>query len=575
MKRIYLSIIAFCMLAFPYLHAVPAKPGPIKVTLPDGTVTTIFLHGDEFFHWMTDSKGTVVEWTPDSYLRPATLDESAREEGRQKRRQSIAELPSRAQRTVKGTQRIPVFLIQFKDKSFSIDNPQEAFDKLLNEEDYNFNGATGSARDFYLDNSNNLYNPVFDVFAPVTADESYLLTLPDGTDESYSTKASRILRNALRQLNPSIDYSLYDNDNDGQIDMVLMYYAGYSQAEGTPHTIWPHRSSSGLNITLDGVVARQYFCTAELRGVSGTTQCGIGPTVHEFGHALGLPDFYDADYAQNGQCHAMAKYSTMASGSYLNDSKTPPYFTHIEREKLGWAQAPAFITKGGPVTIPPFCQDDALQLATSMDGEAFYLECRAKAKWDFYLPSHGLLIYHIDQSNRRLTGVTCKYRWDYWPYYNDLNDYASHPLCYVITAQDQDNVNYTAYDQRTFPGPWKITSYHAIDWDGVESDFVLEDITFENDVISMNVRELSSSLAQMGFNSIDDPNGGSYKAGNIFYFNLLETETHKPVSVSWRYDGATASKSVTLTAGTHLVQAILGYDDGSKETLELEINVTK
>ena len=185
MKRIYLSIIAFCMLALPCLHAVPAKPGPIKVTLPDGTVTTIFLHGDEFFHWMTDSKGTVVEWTPDSYLRPATLDDSAREEGRQKRRQSIAELPSRAQRTVKGTQRIPVFLIQFKDKSFSIDNPQEAFDKLLNEEDYSFNGATGSARDFYLDNSNNLYNPVFDVFAPVTADESYLLTLPDGTDESY------------------------------------------------------------------------------------------------------------------------------------------------------------------------------------------------------------------------------------------------------------------------------------------------------------------------------------------------------------------------------------------------------
>ena len=271
----------------------------------------------------------------------------------------------------------------------------------------------------------------------------------------------------------------------------------------------------------------------------------------------------------------MAKYSTMASGSYLNDSKTPPYFTHIEREILGWAQAPAFITKGGSVTIPPFSQDDALQLATSMDGEVFYLECRAKAKWDYYLPSHGLLVYHIDQSNRRLTGVTCKYRWDYWPYYNDLNDYASHPLCYVITAQDQDNVNYTAYDQRTFPGPWKITSYHAIDWDGVESDFVLEDITFENDVISMNVRELSSSLAQMGFNSIDDPNEGSYKAGNIFYFNLLETETHKPVSVSWRYDGATASKSVTLTAGTHLVQAILGYDDGSKETLELEINVTK
>ena len=138
MKRIYLSIIAFCMLALPCLHAVPAKPGPIKVTLPDGTVTTIFLHGDEFFHWMTDSKGTVVEWTPDSYLRPASLDESAREEGRQKRRQSVAELPSRAQRTVKGTQRIPVFLIQFKDKSFSIDNPQEAFDKLLNELVFNF-----------------------------------------------------------------------------------------------------------------------------------------------------------------------------------------------------------------------------------------------------------------------------------------------------------------------------------------------------------------------------------------------------------------------------------------------------
>ena len=575
MRRIYLSIIALCLLALPCLHAVPAKPGPIKVTLPDGTVTTIFLHGDEFFHWMTDAKGSVVEWTPDSYLRPAILEEAKREEGRQQRMKSVAEQPSRVQRSVKGVQRIPVILIQFQDKAFSIENPQEAFDKLLNEEDYHVGGANGSARDFYLANSGNLYQPVFDVFAPVTASESYLLTLADGTDESYTTKASRILKNALKQLDPSVDYSVYDNDNDGQIDMVLMYYAGYSQAEGAPHTIWPHQTTSGLNITLDGVVARRHFCTAELRGVSGVTQCGIGPTVHEFGHALGLPDFYDADYAKNGQCHAMAMYSTMASGSYLNDSRTPPYFTHIEREMLGWAQTPDFITQTGPVTLSGFGPNDARRLATSMDGEVFYLECRAKAEWDYYLPSQGLLVYHVDQSNRRLTNVTCKFRWDYWTYYNDLNDYANHPLCYVVTAQDQSNLNYTAHNQRTFPGPWNVTSYQPLDWDEVYTDFTLEDITFENGVVTFQVKELFANLAQIGFNSIDDPNGGSYKAGDKFYFNLLEAEEHKPVSVSWFYDGSAAPKSATLTTGTHLIQAILGYDDGSKETLELEINVTK
>ena len=52
-------------------------------------------------------------------------------------------------------------------------------------------------------------------------------------------------------------FSRYDSDGDGEVDMVLMYYAGYGEADSNDQdAIWPHEWSlgnAGTSLKLDGV----------------------------------------------------------------------------------------------------------------------------------------------------------------------------------------------------------------------------------------------------------------------------------------------------------------------------------
>lgn len=65
-----------------------------------------------------------------------------------------------------------VILVSFSDRDFSISNPRDAFDRMLNEEGYSENNAMGSARDYYVDNSNGKFNPHFDVVGPFQLSQS-------------------------------------------------------------------------------------------------------------------------------------------------------------------------------------------------------------------------------------------------------------------------------------------------------------------------------------------------------------------------------------------------------------------
>ena len=39
-----------------------------------------------------------------------------------------------------------------------------------------------------------------------------------------------------------VDFSIYDTDNNGYVDNVFVYYAGYNEAEhGPDNTVWSHR----------------------------------------------------------------------------------------------------------------------------------------------------------------------------------------------------------------------------------------------------------------------------------------------------------------------------------------------
>ena len=117
------------------------------------------------------------------------------------------------------------------------------------------------------------------------------------------------------------------NEPDGYIDHFQAVHAGEGEEAGAdPDAIWSHRwFAYGNDYGLTGPTVggeqnlyggtrigdSQYFIgdyTVE------PENGGLGVFAHEFGHDLGLPDFYDTNGGENGT----AFWTLMSSGSWLN-----------------------------------------------------------------------------------------------------------------------------------------------------------------------------------------------------------------------------------------------------------------
>ena len=76
-----------------------------------------------------------------------------------------------------------VILAEFKDIKFNSKNKSPYnkidahtyFTEMLNKEGFDTYGGTGSARDWFLDNSNGKFDPEFDVFGPVTLPHNVIM----------------------------------------------------------------------------------------------------------------------------------------------------------------------------------------------------------------------------------------------------------------------------------------------------------------------------------------------------------------------------------------------------------------
>lgn len=493
MKKQILTFLA--VLIATVAQAVPAMPGLFKYVQPDGSVVMLRHHGDEFFHWTTDASGQCMVLGQDGYYRPGSVDPVLREEARQRRARAnqLRVAPPRTHTDnimTHGERHIPVFLVQFPDKQFKISDPEAQFSALLNQEGYSTNGGTGSVQDYFRDNSHGLFKPVFDVYPIVTLAHQMAYY-----GDSKNNRAPEAVIEAAKAVDSQVDFSQYDVDNDGYVDMCLMYYAGYNEAEGGPEeTIWPHQWSVPNSPRFDGKYLKAYFCTSELKGNSGVRMCGIGTTCHEFGHSLGLPDFYDTDYEENGYCGGLYDFSIMNSGSYLNDSRTPPYYNAVERLMLGWmisadiAELPI-----GECLIKSVQNDLAYRTLTETEGEFFLYEYRDGTGWDTYLPK-GLVVYHADQSTvRSVGGLTPRDQWVLWTSYNKINAYGDHPCFYVVPAADPSSLDFRgSTEEMVFPGSRSVRTFTPMDWNRNSNGISLNNIRLEGEGVVVNTRYMDA-----------------------------------------------------------------------------------
>lgn len=347
------------------------------------------MHGDEFHSYIVDMDGNLLQGTLPSEEEVRAI------------RMAKADRKGAGDNTYPstGSPRSLVLLFGFSDQPFG--QTREDFDKLLNQSGYSYNGATGSCRDYYIASSDSIFQPQFDVYGPYQLSKTskqYTDAEPKYGTDAFAEAVGLAAADGL-------DFSKYDENNDGVVDNVFFYYAGNNQAEGAgTTTIWPHQSSlERRGIEYDGKVIANYACTSEYRGANGTTRCGIGTFCHEFGHVLGQPDFYDTDY----NYYSVGNWDVMCSGSYNNQGRTPPTFSAYERFYMGWL-TPKQLTRPGVYMMESREKsNDAYLLASgpsNLSGQSpnpsefFILEYRDGTGWDRYLPGHGMLAWHIDYS---------------------------------------------------------------------------------------------------------------------------------------------------------------------------------
>ncbi len=472
-------------------HAVPAKPDLMTYELPDGTTISVFLRGDETAHYFTTEDGFVLERGKDGFFRymipqsgnvnavseviatdiskrkpdeiqflkqvnkDATLKnlELAHQSLHQKRHhKSTRAYASEEMRRgttypTLGIQKGVAILVEFSDNSFTLEDPLQKFHDQLNKHGYDDFGATGSVKDYFMASSNGVFVPEFDVFGPVKLSNPISYYGGD-TQTTTDANAHEMIIEACSLLDDQIDFTQYDRDEDGKIDNVYVFYAGYGQADGgEAYTVWPHSwdvIDAGRTFFFDGVQLGHYACSSELRDGRGQSISGIGVFCHEFTHVLGFPDLYATQYTG---AFSPQSWSLMDSGSYNNDSWTPPYMSAYERYCMNWTE-PIVLDDPANITMGHVTDKNGIRevymIKTNLENEYYILENRQQKGWDEFLPGHGMLVWHIDYD---------EVVWDG----NVVNNTPAHQ--HVDIEEADNDISYYSIPGDVFPGTANVTSF--------------------------------------------------------------------------------------------------------------------
>ena len=465
MKKILLSLI-LSMLTMSMM-AVPAKKGLWK-TLPtdDGSLVKAMLVGDEFGHYWKSLDGRCYALTDGRFKELSTTTSEVavlkRALAQRKRtaRLTKSTLKSDSRKLVKervvnpahfGSKKGLILLVNFKDVKFRKKHDVALYENIANTPGYtDSNGFKGSVADYFRDQSHDQFELTFDVVGPVTVSKRvkyYGENDKDGIDK----RAEDLVIEAVKLAKDLVeDWRKYDWDDDGEVDQVMIIYAGEGEADGgSEDTIWPHEWElnivekdfeivNGIRINTyavanEGYESEDHFCIN-----------GIATICHEFSHCLGLNDMYDIGYSG---LYGMNAWSLMDSGTYNGDGFVPCGYTSYEKYSIGWLD-PIELTEAQSVSDMKALteSDDVYIIRNEAHPDEYYLlENRQQQGWDVYTPANGMLILHVD------------YDPDIW-YYNLINSFNDgsngypkndHQRCTIFHADgvDRTGVLYAKMDE--------------------------------------------------------------------------------------------------------------------------------
>ena len=364
---------------------------PVQVRQSDGTTITVILRGDEHINWYTTLDGVLLVQAADNsyYVGKVTKDgrliatqqlahEAAwrsnaetnliSKQDKDKFYSYVSKVAEQSENSYnnnprtritvdKGWNGVPYFphtgspkalviLAEFADTTFTIQNTKQVFTNYLMNEGHftetayaqkrNYKGVRG----YFKDCSYGQFTPTFDVVGPVKLPKPQTVYGAGRND-----RPDLLLEDACSAVDNIVDFSQYDANGDGLVDLVYIIYAGHSaNISGNKETdIWPKSGTISISKTFDGKSIGRYGVSNELAGKENKkkekeTINGIGLFCHEFSHTLGLPDIYAlpgtpaAD--QNNQ--GMEYWDLMDGGTEVQGGRVPSPYLAWEREAMGW-----------------------------------------------------------------------------------------------------------------------------------------------------------------------------------------------------------------------------------------------
>lgn len=422
MKKILLSI-TFALMGIASGFAAKAHTALTTITQSDGSQLTIRLHGDEHYSWYSTTDDVllvqvgknyyVAQVEEDGTLKATPqLAHNAGERGtveeqvinNQNKEKFLNLLNAEPQALAKpfgevypayfphtGSPKALVILVEFQDVKFKTSDPVATFTHYLKgaegEAAPEANNAYvkgkvnyGSVSQYFNDMSQGQFKPQFDIVGPVTVSKNsayYGGNAGKDTDVNFA----QMIAEACKGVSDKVNFADYDQNNDGNVDLVYVIYAGYSESinGNSSDCLWPKSGTNafyepGTNnlLKLNGKKICRYGINNELNAtpsdwIDGKPLLnGIGLFCHEFSHTMGLPDLYPTVEASRVDNQNPEYWDLMDGGEYTYSGYFPTPYSPWEMDVMGWTAPIELGDEAKQVSLNSYASD---RTAYKINGE--------------------------------------------------------------------------------------------------------------------------------------------------------------------------------------------------------------
>jgi len=355
---------------------------------------------------------------------------------------------------------------------------------------------SGSMRDYYLEISYGSVEFITTVVGWFRMPQLYTYYTNNNYGfGSYPMNARRMTEDAVWAADPTVDFSEFDNDNDGYVDALFIVHAGPgAEVTGNVNDIWSHASTTVNVPYVDGVYAWRYSTEPE--------DGAIGVFAHEAGHAIfGLPDLYDYDYDSEG----VGDWSLMAGGSWNLNGYSPAHMDAYSKIQSGFVEPQVVTLNQDSVIIPNVNYNPVIfkMWRNGVPGSQYFLvENRQWLGFDNYLPWEGLLIYHVDEAMPHNN-------WQWYPGYTTYGHYKVALEQSDHLWQMEQNINRGNYGD-PYPGAMPqhftfndTTLPDSKDYSFVSTFVAVENVSIPGDTMTADLKVWPTGIQELTEYAVD------------------------------------------------------------------------